>query len=300
VGIVLFLGLFTEILWLYFNSGNSKSFQSFNGQRAYGDVVYQVGLGPRVPLSRAHDTVIQWIKDELVKSGWEVQLQSGNFEGKPITNIIATRSQSSEDSLPWVILGAHYDTRLLSDQDVDPNNWETPVPGANDGASGVAVLLELARSLPKKLPVNLWLVFFDAEDNGDLNGWDWIMGSHFFVNQLSDKPDAVVIVDMVGDKDLNIYQEGNSSVQLSDQIWSVAESLGYKSKFIPEVNHYILDDHVPFIDQGIPAVDIIDIEYPFWHTQADTADKISASSLQIVGETIYKWLVDGPLLPISQ
>ena len=300
VGIVLFLSSLIEILWLHFNAGNSESYQSFNGQRAYGDVVYQVGLGPRVPLTQAHHTVIQWIKDELIKSGWEVQLQSGNFEGKPITNIIATRSEFAEDSLPWVILGAHYDTRLQSDQDVDPNNRQTPVPGANDGASGVAVLLELARSLPKKLPINLWLVFFDAEDNGELGNWDWIMGSRYFINQISGRPDAVVIVDMVGDSDLNIYREGNSSIQLGDQIWNVAESLGYKSKFIPEVNHYILDDHVPFIDQGIPAVDIIDIDYPFWHTQADTLDKISASSLQIVGETVYKWLVDGPSLPIIQ
>lgn len=299
-GAVLILGLLLEIAWLHFNAGNRDASKNFHGQHAYEDVIYQVNLGPRVPFSQAHDDVIQWIKGELRDSGWDVQLQQGILEGKPITNIIAQRSTSGDESPPWVILGAHYDTRIQSDQETDAGNKLIPSPGANDGASGVAVLLELARSLPEKLPVNLWLIFFDAEDNGKLSDWEWIMGSQYFVNQLSDSPDAVVIVDMVGDKDLTIYQEGNSFIQLRDQIWSTAESLGYKSKFIPEVNHYILDDHVPFINQGIPAVDIIDIDYPYWHTLADTLDKISASSLQVVGETLYKWLVDGPSLPVSQ
>lgn len=291
--------LLIDILWQQINARNSESSQFFDGQRAQEDLIYQVSLGPRIPFSQAHDTVIQWIKDELISSGWEVQLQQGDIGGKPIINIIAKQPTSGGDSDPWVIFGAHYDTRMQSDQDTQPNKRQTPVPGANDGASGVAVLLELGRSLPKNLPVDLWLVFFDAEDNGGLTDWEWIMGSQYFANQLSVEPDAVVIVDMVGDADLNIYREGNSSIQLSDQIWGIAESLGYKSQFISEVKHNILDDHIPFINQGIPAVDIIDIDYPYWHTQADTVDKISVSSLQIVGETLYTWLVNGPSLPVT-
>ena len=109
-----------------------------------------------------------------------------------------------------MIIGAHYDSRLLADPDPDPSLRNQPVPGANDGASGVAVLLELARILPKNLDKTIWLVFFDAEDNGNIPGYDWIMGSRVFVQTLIDKPDEAIIIDMIGDADLNIYQEKNS------------------------------------------------------------------------------------------
>ena len=133
-------------------------------------------------------------------------------------------------------------------------------------------------------------MFFDAEDNGDVPSWDWILGSQAFVEQLEGEPDAVVILDMIGDTDLNIYLEQNSSSTLSAEIWAQAAALGHADHFIPVPKYRILDDHIPFLNAGIRAVDIIDFDYPYWHTTEDTADKVSAESLQVVGETILAWL----------
>lgn len=259
---------------------------SFDGQRAYEHVVYQVNLGPRTPGSEAHASVVSWINAELVKTGWQVETQEGQMLGHPLKNVIARRGSVS----PWIILGAHYDSRFVSDRDPEPANQTLPVPGANDGASGTAVLLELARVLPDDLPGQVWLVFLDLEDNGDISGWDWILGSQYFVSKLAGKPDAAVIVDMIGDKDQQIYYERYSDPELSRQIWEQAASLGYGARFIPEEKFTILDDHLPFLRAGIPAIDIIDFEYPYWHTRQDTSDKVSADSLQAVGDTIAAWI----------
>jgi hypothetical protein len=134
------------------------------------------------------------------------------------------------------------------------------------------------------------LVFFDAEDNGNISGWDWILGSRAFVDRLEGEPDAAVIVDMIGDAELTIYKEGNSDPDLMDEIWAQAEELGYADRLIPEYKYHILDDHTPFIEAGIPAADLIDFDYPFWHTTEDTPDKVSPESLQVVGDTLYAWL----------
>jgi Zn-dependent M28 family amino/carboxypeptidase len=145
--------------------------------------------------------------------------------------------------------------------------------------------------MPENVRRHVWLVFFDAEDNGNIAGWDWILGSKAFVEQLDGKPDAAVIVDMVGDKDLNIYMEQNSDLTLSAEIWSQAAQLGYSQQFIPSPKYRMLDDHTPFLNAGIPAVDIIDFDYPYWHTSADTPDKVSAESLQAVGDTLLAWTI---------
>jgi glutaminyl-peptide cyclotransferase len=258
---------------------------SFDGQRAYADVQTQVAFGPRVPGTEGHAKIQEWMRDELVKAGWQVEVQESEALGHPIQNIVAKRSDES----PQIIFGAHYDSRMFADSDADAANHSQPVPGANDGASGVAVLLELARSLPED-GAPIWLVFFDAEDNGNIEGWDWILGSREFVNNNSLQPRAVVIVDMIGDADLNIYKERNSNPELMDEIWNTAKSLGYEGKFIPEFKHSMLDDHTPFLEAGLPAIDIIDFDYPYWHTIQDTADKVSAESLEIVGKTLWTWV----------
>jgi glutaminyl-peptide cyclotransferase len=257
----------------------------FDGQRAYQDVVAQVAYGPRVPDSPARARTIAYIGNELRKAGWQAEIQATTWQGISIHNIIASRT----DQAPQILLGAHYDSRLLADQDPGPSR-NAPVPGANDGASGVAVLLELARSLPKdNLPT--WLVFFDAEDDGGIAGRDWIMGSQAFVAALTFHPRAAIIVDMVGDADLNIYEEQNSNAALVSEIWGQAASLGFERQFIPTIKYNMEDDHSPFIRAGIPAVDIIDFDYPYWHTAADTPDKVSPKSLEIVGETLRTWLI---------
>lgn len=260
---------------------------AFNGERAFQDAAYQMSLGPRVSGSEAHAQAVSWMAASLQEAGWEVEIQKTELLGHRIENVIAKRGSGR----PWIILGAHYDNRLYADQDPDPAARHLPVPGANDGASGVAVLLELARVLPQDIEGQIWLVFFDAEDNGSIEGWDWIMGSRGFADSLQSDPDGVVVVDMIGDANLNIYLEANSDSDLAAEIWQQAAALGHGDVFIDSVKYSMLDDHSPFLGRGIPAVDIIDFDYAYWHTRADTLDKISASSLQAVGETLLSWLL---------
>lgn len=264
----------------------------FDAQRAYADVQTQVAFGPRVPGSRGHAQVQEWMRTELEAAGWQVEIQTSQALGHPIENIVARRS----DEAPQIILGAHYDTRMYADRDADVGNQTKPVPGANDGASGVAVLLELARSLPKNT-VPVWLVFFDAEDNGNIKGWDWILGSREFVRNNPVAPRAVVIVDMIGDSDLNIQRERNSNSGIMNEIWDVAKELGHDDRFLPGYKWSMTDDHTPFLEAGIPAVDIIDFDYPYWHTMQDTPDKVSAESLQAVGETLHTWVIQESAQP---
>jgi glutaminyl-peptide cyclotransferase len=260
---------------------------SFDSSRAYADVQTQVAFGPRIPGSAGHSQTEAWIRKELESAGWKVDVQETEGMGHPIRNIIAKRN----DEAPQIILGAHYDTRMIADNDPDMSKRSEPVAGANDGASGVAVLLELARSLPKDT-VPTWLVFFDTEDNGKIEGWDWILGSRAFAEEIPVQPEAVVIVDMIGDADLNIYLEKNSNIPIRTEIWSTAEQLGYGKQFINQEKFSMLDDHTPFLEAGIPAVDIIDFDYPYWHTTQDTPNKVSAESLQAVGETLWNWIVE--------
>lgn len=259
----------------------------FDGQRAFSDVEQQLQFGPRIPGSDAHARALDWMEAELSAAGWQVSRQEAQSMGHPVINLVASRS----DAPPTIILGAHYDSRLMADRDPLVEQRTQPTPGANDGASGVAVLLELARSLPHN-SVPIQLVFFDAEDNGRIPGWDWILGSRAFVSSLTSKPEKMILVDMVGDKDLQIQPEASSDAQLRDSIWATAARLGHAASFPTQVGGAILDDHVPFLEAGIPAVDLIDIKYKYWHTAADTPDKVSAQSLQVVGDVLWTWLVD--------
>lgn len=268
--------------WMIYNSLQPAT--HFDDQRAYQDVLAQVSLGARTPGSVAHAQTVAYIQQELEKAGWKVQIQETDWDGFSVQNIIASRSEADS----YTVIGAHYDSRLLADQDPGPGR-SGPVSGANDGASGVAILLELARTLPSD-SIPIWLVFFDAEDNGGLANRQWSMGSRAFVAALTEKPQSAIIVDMVGDADLNLFIERNSDAALTAEIWAQAAALGYGENFIAMPKYALIDDHTPFLEAGIPAVDIIDIDYPYWHTSADTADKVSAQSLHVVGETLWFWV----------
>ncbi len=270
-------------------SSLEKPVIEFNGERAFNDVEYQVGLGPRTIGSTAHEKTANWIISELKDQNWQVDTQETIISGQAVKNIIARRGTGA----PWIILASHYDSRSIADMDPNPKNRNQPVTGANDGASTVAILLELARVLPVKVNKQVWLVFFDAEDNGTKEGTDWDLGSEYFVSELQGKPDSVVVLDMLGDKDLNIYMERNSNPDLNNEIWGEANELGY-SQFISTYKYGLIDDHIPFLHAGIRAVDVIDFDYPYWHTTYDTLDKVSVESLKAVGDTILKWLEQDP------
>lgn len=270
---------------------DSPKTQDFDQNRAYQDVITQVNFGPRVPGSEAHAEVVSWIQETLSSAGWSAEIQELVFAGQTIKNVVG-KLENQADDRPWVILLAHYDSRQVADHDPEVENRLQPVPGANDGASGVAVLLELARSIPKDMPARVWLLFVDAEDQGDLPGWDWILGSRAFVEDLTDYPDKVILLDMIGDKDLQIFIEKNSHIPLREEVWSIAARLGYEHVFINESKYSLIDDHIPFLMKGIPAIDIIDFDYPHYHTTADTPDKVSPESLGIVGHVITQWLLE--------
>lgn len=283
---IVLLILVIVVIYVLLFKVQEKPLQQFNADRAWQDVLAQLQMGPRTPGSEAHQQMVEYIQAELKKAGWKVEIQETESMGHPIQNIIAKRGSGS----PWVIFGAHYDSRLVADQDPVIANQTMPVPGADDGASGVAVLLEMARVLPKDPGKQVWLVFIDAEDQGRIDGWDWILGARAFAESLRSNPTAVVIIDMIGDTNLNIYREKSSDKAITDAIWNTAAKLGYSDQFINEEKYSILDDHLPFLELGIPAIDIIDFDYPYWHTTSDTHEHISAKSLEIVGNTLITWL----------
>ena len=193
---------------------------------------------------------------------------------------------------------AHWDTRPKADQDTEDDNREKPILGANDGASGVAVLLELARIFQlKPPPYPIDIVLFDAEDMGRRSYSDeFLQGSRYFAkNKAFDyRPNAAIVLDMVGDADLQIFIEQNSQTYAPDlvnSVWTKAEELS-QTEFIREVRHAVTDDHLPLLQSGIPAIDIIDYDYPYWHTIEDTPDKCSPESLEKVARVLLAYIFE--------
>ena len=262
----------------------------FDGEAAYAHVEAQCDLGFRPTGSEAGWATGDYIISYLEEQGWTVETEEFTYHDTPVRNIVGRSSTGSDQGAeegPVILLGAHYDTRRSADEE----DASVPVMGANDGASGVAVLLELARTLDRdKLQNEVWLAFFDAEDNGRLDGWEWCVGSSYMAAHLEVDPEAVVVVDMVGDADQQLYWERNSHPVLQQRLWEIGATLGYTDTFISEYRWAIYDDHIPFAQRGIPAVDIIDFDYPYWHTTQDTRDKVSGESLERVGRVVEAWL----------
>lgn len=263
---------------------------AFSGDEAYRHVLAQTDLGPRPTGSDAGWQTGEYIIAQLKRSGWQVETQEFEYQGVTARNIIGKRGTG-----PITIVGAHYDTRRQADNDPDPAKHTEPVMGANDGASGVAVLLEMAQTLDvDQTGREIWLTFFDAEDNGRLDGWDWIAGSTYMAQNLTVTPTAMILLDMIGDADQQLYWDHNSDARLNESIWQTAATLGFAQQFIPQYKWTMLDDHIPFARRGIPAIDLIDFDYPYWHTTQDTADKVSPHSLERIGKTVSAWLEQTP------
>ncbi|NSW78593.1 MAG: M28 family peptidase [Chthonomonadetes bacterium] len=264
---------------------------AFDGKRAFADLEKQVSFGPRVPGTQAHLQCRDWLMTELEKSADRVELQTFtqvvNGKSLRLYNIFGI---FNENAPRRIMLCAHWDTRPTADEELDPANRRKPILGANDGASGVAVLLELARQFKAKRPqVGVIIAFWDGEDYGpDVD--TMLLGSRYFAKNMGKlRPTYGILLDMVGDKDLQIYKETNSVLaapELVERVWRTAEQLGYR-KYFPNAQKYtITDDHVPLIEAGVPCIDLIDFDYPYWHTLQDTVDQCSAQSLQIVGEVV--------------
>ncbi|OGF16990.1 MAG: hypothetical protein A2W00_11175 [Candidatus Eisenbacteria bacterium RBG_16_71_46] len=272
-----------------------------DGERAYARVVHQVEAGPRIPGSAGHRAVREWLIGEIARLGGRVSVQGAldTVAGRPleITNIIARFGPSAGRSL---VLGAHWDTRAASDQAADPAQRSLPVPGANDGASGVAVLLEVAELMSRRPPARpVDLVFFDGEDQGRAAfPNEFSRGARAFADSVrplvaaGTGPQAAFIFDMVGDRDLGIYPEVISQERASNLVELVLEAARATGAvhFHTRARYAITDDHVPLLDAGVPAVDIIDFDYRAWHTPADLPDQVSPKSLAEVAR-VAAWIV---------
>lgn len=278
-----------------------KQVPVFDGNSAYEYLKKQCEFGARIPGSSAHEQCQKFLADELKKYGGLTFLQ-GFKEVLPrseqpveLTNIVGSFYPEKTNR---VLLCAHWDSRPWADQDSLADNHESHVMGANDGASGVAVLLEVARHLQQFEPAyGIDIVFFDAEDSG-INGKNetYAIGSSYFAENKDSGylPQFGILLDMVGDKDLQIYQEINSlkyAPQIVKKVWGRANDLGL-SAFHAEPRFEVTDDHVPLNNAGIPCIDLIDFDYRYWHTTQDTPDKCSAESLQQVGQLILSIIYD--------
>lgn len=278
------------------------SLGQFDKDLAWKHLLKQCEFGPRVPGTKAHIDCRDYIVGEMKKSCENVRLQpfshvwSQTKQEIKLFNIIG--EQNWKDAKVRVVLLAHWDSRPYSDQDPDPANRTKPVLGANDGASGVAVLLELMRVLKGRLKdVGVLYLMTDGEDLGpDLD--EMLLGAAHFANNLpTPKPDYGILLDMVGDKNLRIpvEQYGYSMARdLVQKFYSHAKSLGFESTFPYVLGSWIVDDHLPLNEAGVPTIDLIDFTYPQWHTIKDTPEHCSAESLAKVGLTLESWLLKTP------
>jgi len=268
----------------------------FDSERAYRYLLRQCEFGYRVPGTAAHEECAQWLEQELRSRADRMAVD--RFKVKvgdtrlPLANIVATFNPKGERH---ILLCAHWDTRPTADRDSDPADRKKPILGANDGASGVAVLLEIARALKVHPPKQrVTIVLFDGEDYGH-TPTDMFLGSRAFAERYSGPPvDWGVLLDMVGDRDLRLPYEEYSVKKAPatvERIWGAAGRAGSKA-FVSEPGPPILDDHVFLLRKGIPCVNVIDFDYLYWHTRADTPDKCSPDSLGQVGRAVLRAIAE--------
>lgn len=272
-----------------------RSAVAFDGKRAYGWITRQCAFGPRVPGTAAHDSCFADLVANLRELAPVVETDTFSYDSPVLgreVRLMNALARFAPKNPQRVLLGAHWDTRAWADQDPNPKLRDRPVLGANDGASGVAVLLELARQLQKRgTPIGVDIALFDGEDLGtdaDPNGF--FRGSNRYVEWKSGEkpPIFVIVLDMVAQKDAVFHWEGNSArlaMNIVDLVWGEARSLGVRS-FRSDVRYTIFDDHIPFLNAGIPAIDVIDFDYPEWHTTHDSPDRCSPQSLEGVGRVL--------------
>ena len=318
---IVFLGLNLEGFISQSNmklSGNESLFGTsaartlfFNETTAYNFIETQLSFGPRVPGTLSHDECADWIRDELVDMTDYIMthnftIQKYSEPSYQCQNILGKINPTRENI---VIFGAHWDSRNVAEKDTE--NQSMPIPGANDGGSGVAVLLELARVLyafKDELDCQIWFLFIDAEDQGysrgmyGLEGWFWVEGSLAFVNEIDNFYNSsieifecFILLDMVGGTNLQFIKESRSHEALHDSIFDEGVKLGYYEAFPsrPKVMA-ITDDHVAFDAFGIPVIDLIidfvEGDWIYHHTHSDNLSNIDRESLLITGLTLESFM----------
>jgi len=279
--------------------------ESIAAAALYDTVRAYVEAGPAAEGLPSKDRVRELIVNRLEAAGarprvlpFSVVTPAGPWD---LENVFVSINPAAKDR---VLLGAHWDTRLWAERDPDPARRDQPITGANDGGSGVAVLIGLAAELAKAAPpegLGVDLAFFDGEEGFEGNLREWFYGSKELAGRWDRTgvalPRAVVIVDMVGRKGLRIRREGIGNARpagrrILDRIFAIAKEKGYRS-FVDEPGIEVLDDHLPFLARGIPAVDLIDLDDPHWHTHGDTLDKIEPQAMAEVADVLLTWIRRG-------
>ena len=289
---------------------------AFNADSAYAFCAAQCAFGPRTMNSDAHDRCAAWIQQQFQHYGYDVALQQADLRGYDgtvlhATNIIAHAPlplEGAGEAKSRILICAHWDSRPWADNDPDSANWHKPVMAANDGASGVAVMLELARLLQQhdSAAVAVDFVCFDAEDWGvpqwsEAAGADsWALGSQYWAVNSPKSYDYAILLDMVGGQGAKFYREGYSmeyAAAVVDKVWQAAAAAGYGSAFVNQEIGYITDDHVPVNEKAaIPCIDVIS-HYPdcrqssfgpTWHTVSDDMQHIDRNTLRAVGQTLVQ------------
>lgn len=281
---------------------------TFNADSAYNYVAQQVAMGYRVPGTAVHKNTAQWLANEMTRHGADVIVQEAtlkvyNGDKVPMYNIIA---QFAPENPNRILLAAHWDSRPYADHDPTPDNHRHPIDGANDGASGVGVLLEIARhvgAVPPSMGVDI--ILFDVEDygapewvSGD-NSDTWALGSQYWAahpHKTGYRARYGILLDMVGASGMCFYREYFSQYYAShviDKVWRCAQRLGYSSVFVDAMGGAITDDHLYMNRVGVPSIDIIQMTdnsetgfFAQWHTIDDTMEHIDPYMLGAVGETV--------------
>ena len=280
----------------------------FNADSAYAYVKAQVDCGPRIPGTKGHAKCQRYLIDQLRRFGADSIIEQHttvtNYLNKelPICNIMGRYNPSATKR---VLLLAHWDTRPWADNDTRENR-DKPVPGANDGGSGVGVLLEVARQLDMKAPqIGIDILFVDAEDSGRSDGWGdggdtWALGTQYWTQNMPysgfDRPMYGILLDMVGGEGAKFHREYYSNEyasQILDKVWSIASRSGYGERFRNVASGAVMDDHYYVNQAGIPCIDIIECDnpvtknfHPSWHTIKDDMSVIDRKTLQEVGQTV--------------
>ncbi len=284
---------------------------AFSADSAFSYVKAQTAMGPRVPGSEAHSACGDWLASRLQDFGADTVSITGTpvkaWDGTtlPVRNVFA---RYNTDATTRILLVAHYDTRPWADHDPDPSKRLTPIDGANDGASGVGVLLEVARNLGMKRPeIGVDILLTDCEDYGardDAQVADseatWCLGTQQFVENLpytaATMPRLGILLDMVGGKDAKFHQEyfsANYAPQPTARVWAMAKKMGLGERFPMSIGGAITDDHIPLLRAGIPTTDIIECANPStgsfnptWHTLSDNIDNIDPATLAAAGRVV--------------
>lgn len=281
---------------------------TFSGHSAYLYLKAQTDLSPRVPGSKAHEKCLNYLHSEISKYADAVSLQPflhKDYNGKHLkmTNIISSFNLRAKTR---ILLLAHWDSRPRADQDSDSKKKNQPVNGANDGASGVAVLMEIARLIKSSQPhIGVDILFTDGEDFGKQgDDANYLLGARYFAKNLplGFHPTFGILLDMIGDSQLEIKKERYSmkyAPDVVDLVWTTARQLGVE-QFSEEYQGWVTDDHLPLNEVGIKTIDLIDFDYPdesnrYWHTTQDTPDKCSPESLEAVGKVLIEVIYNYPV-----